>query len=66
MSNSECSLLTVRQAAEQLSVTEAAIRRWLLERGIASVKVGRRLIRIPVSEVQRLVEAGLRPARPAR
>jgi excisionase family DNA binding protein len=66
MGKSECSLLTVRQAAEQLSVTEAAIRRWLLERRIASVKVGRRLVRIPATEVQRLVEAGLRPARPER
>ena len=66
MNDTEYSLLTVRQAAERLSVTEAAIRRWLLERRIASVKVGRRLIRIPASEIQRLVESGLRPARPTR
>jgi excisionase family DNA binding protein len=66
MGYSECSLLTVRQAAERLSVTEAAIRRWLLERRIASIKVGRRLIRIPATEIQRLIDAGLRPARPAR
>jgi excisionase family DNA binding protein len=52
MGNSECSLLTVGQAAERLNVTQAAIRRWLLERRIASVKVGRRLIRILSAEVQ--------------
>jgi len=66
MGNSECSLLTVGQAAERLNVTQAAIRRWLLERRIASVKVGRRLIRIPSAEVQRVIDSGLRPARPGR
>ena len=58
-------LLTVPQAAERLNVTRACIRRWILERKIATVKLGR-LIRIPASEVERLVNSGLRPARPAR
>jgi excisionase family DNA binding protein len=64
--NSEISLLTVRQVAERLGVTEAAIRRWLLERRIASVKIGRRLIRIPSSEINRIVDTGFRPVRPTR
>lgn len=66
MGNSEISLLSVRQVAERLGVTEAAIRRWLLERRIASVKVGRRLIRIPSSEITRILNAGFRPVRPSR
>jgi excisionase family DNA binding protein len=61
----ETSLLDVPKAAERLGVTPACIRRWLLERKIASVKLGR-LIRIPSSEMDRLVEEGLRPARPQR
>jgi excisionase family DNA binding protein len=55
-------LLTVNQFAAALGVTPACIRRWLLERRIASVKVGRRLVRIPAEEAQRIIEAGLRPA----
>lgn len=66
MGNSEISLLSVRQVAERLGVTEAAIRRWLLERRIASVKVGRRLIRIPSSEITRILNAGFRQVRPSR
>ena len=58
-------LLSVPQVAERLGVTVACIRRWIFERKIATVKLGR-LIRVPASELDRLVDAGLRPARPAR
>lgn len=64
--NSEVCLLNVGQAAEKLNVTESCIRRWVLERRIATVKVGRRLIRIPTSEISRLIDAGFRPPRPGR
>jgi excisionase family DNA binding protein len=65
MGNSEIILLSVPQMAERLGVTRACIRRWILERKITTVKLGR-LIRIPASEVERLVTSGLRPARLAR
>jgi len=65
MGNSEVSLLSVPQFAAALGVTPACIRRWILERKITTVKLGR-LIRVPSSEVERLVNTGLRPARPAR
>ena len=65
MDPSEVVLLSVPQVAERLNVTRACIRRWVLERRLAVVKVGR-LIRIPASEIDRLVQLGLRPARPAR
>jgi len=53
-------LFTVDAVAELLSVTPACIRRWILERKIATVKLGR-LVRIPPNEVQRLIQSGLRP-----
>jgi excisionase family DNA binding protein len=65
MSKSEVALLSVPQFANALGVTPACIRRWILERKITTVKLGR-LIRVPDSEVERLVNSGLRPARPAR
>jgi excisionase family DNA binding protein len=65
MANSEVSLLSVPEVAERLNVTTACIRRWILERKITSVKLGR-LIRVPASEVEHLIDSGLRPARPAR
>jgi excisionase family DNA binding protein len=65
MGTSEVVLLRVPQVAESLGVTEACIRRWILERKIATVKLGR-LIRIPGSEIARLIDAGFCPARPGR
>ena len=58
-------LLSVQEFSDALNITVACARRWILERRVATVKLGR-LIRIPASEVERLVESGLRPARPAR
>ena len=55
-------LLTVHAFAEALNVTPACIRRWILERKITTVKLGR-LVRIPESEVLRIVEQGLRPVK---
>jgi excisionase family DNA binding protein len=65
MDSKETTLLSVPQFASTLGVTPACIRRWILERKITTVKLGR-LIRVPASEVERLVNSGLRPARPAR
>ena len=55
-------LLNVQQFADALGVTRACIRRWVLERRVATVKIGR-LVRIPASETERIITAGLRPAR---
>jgi excisionase family DNA binding protein len=65
MIKSEVTLLSVPQFANALGVTPACIRRWILERKITTVKLGR-LIRVPDSEIERLVNSGLRPARTAR
>jgi len=53
-------LLTVDEFAGQLRVTRACVRRWILERRVAVVKVGR-LVRLPVSEIQRIIDEGARP-----
>lgn len=56
-------LLSVGDVAQALGITVSAVRRWLLERKIASVKLGR-LVRIPAGELDRIVQAGFRPAKP--
>ena len=56
-------LLSVREFADALKVTPACIRRWLLERKIGCVKLGR-LVRIPSEELDRLISRGLRPPKP--
>ena len=53
-------LLTVDEFAGQLRVTRACVRRWILERRVAVVKVGR-LVRLPASEVHRIIDEGSRP-----
>jgi len=57
--------LKVDEFAQEFGVTRACVRRWLLERKLNSTRLGR-LVRIPRSEINRLVQAGLRPARSAR
>lgn len=59
-------LLRISEAAEQLAVKESTIRAWLLARRISKVRVGRRAIRVPASEVERLISHGMVPARPAK
>jgi excisionase family DNA binding protein len=58
-------LLSVPQFADELKLKPSCIRRWILLRKITVVKIGR-LVRIPASEVQRLVDSGIRPARPVK
>jgi excisionase family DNA binding protein len=55
-------LLSITEFAARLRVTSACVRRWLFERKIAQVKLGR-LVRIPAAEVDRLISEGLRPRR---
>jgi len=53
-------LLTVEEFAAQLRVTQACVRKWILERRVAVVKVGR-LVRLPTSEIHRIIHEGSRP-----
>jgi excisionase family DNA binding protein len=58
----EKSLLRVNEFAELLDVTPAAVRRWLLERKISSIRIGR-LVRIPREVATEIIDRGFRPAR---
>ncbi len=55
-------LLSVGEVAQVLGVTVSAVRRWLLESKLIRVKLGR-LVRIPESEIDRLIAEGMRPAK---
>jgi len=55
-------LLNISQFAELLGVSRACVRRWVLERKVTIVKVGR-LVRIPSTEFDRIVSNGTRTAR---
>ena len=59
-------LLTGVQVAEMLALKPVTIRQWIAKRKLASVRVGERAIRIPASEVVKLIERGFIPARPER
>jgi excisionase family DNA binding protein len=62
MDSKQKPLMSVPQFATTLGVTPACIRRWILERKITTIKLGR-LVRIPSSEAERLISSGLRSAR---
>ena len=47
-------LLTVKDAAELLSCSEAAVRKWIYQRRLPHVKVGR-LTRLRLSDVKAVV-----------
>ena len=57
-------LLTIDEFASALQITRACVRRWVGERKITIVKVGR-LVRIPQSELERVISIGTRLARGA-
>lgn len=54
--------LTVKQAAEALNLKEVTIRAWLAQRRLGFVRLGR-AIRIPASEIERLLGDNAVPAR---
>lgn len=56
---------TCRQAGLELGMSEHTIRAWIARRRIAHLKLGRS-IRVPVSEIDRLLSENLVPSRPER
>lgn len=53
-------LLTVEEFADELRVTRACVRKWILTRKVGVVKVGR-LVRLRSSELRRIIDEGYRP-----
>jgi excisionase family DNA binding protein len=51
-------LMTAKEAAEMLAVTEAAIRKWVYQRRLPSVRMGR-LLRLRRKDVEGLIAQGL-------
>jgi len=51
---------TIREAARELNLSTSTIRAWVGQRRIGHVKLGRS-IRVPVGEIQRLLEGGYIP-----
>ena len=56
---------TVKEAANKTGLSQACLRRWIAERRIGYVRLGR-AIRITNSEIERIVIAGTVPARVER
>jgi excisionase family DNA binding protein len=52
---------TVREAAGELGLSTATIRAWIRQRKIGYLRLGR-AIRIPESELRRIIELGTVPA----
>jgi excisionase family DNA binding protein len=55
-------LLKVPQAAEELSLSPKTVWQMVADRRLAVVRLGR-AVRIPTSEIERLIEEGTTPAR---
>ena len=53
-------LMTVPEFAELVALKPATIRRKILERQVAFVKIGRS-VRLPIEEAHRLIREGFRP-----
>ena len=56
-------LLRVSEFAESGNIQESTVRAWLLRGKISFVRLGGRAIRIPKSELDRLISEGAVPAR---
>lgn len=54
-------LLTVPEFATLFRIRPSCVRRWIREERVTTVHVGR-LVRIPASEVERVISVGTRPA----
>ncbi len=65
MSDSKKSFYTVVELAEAIGMSQVTIRNWLAERRLSYVKFGKN-VRIPTSELDRLIAEGTIPARRAR
>ena len=58
-------MLTLTQAAQLLGLKAVTLRAWAARRRIAVHRLGR-AIRVPISEVERLLEESFVPAKPER
>jgi excisionase family DNA binding protein len=62
----ENGMLRVDEAARELGIKESTVRAWILRRKVSCVRLSARCVRIPRSEVRRLIEQNTIPAREVR
>ena len=55
-------ILTVPEAADRLRLKPSTIRKWLFERRLAYVRVGRKAVRIRESDLEKLLRENYTPA----
>ena len=58
MQETQCLMLSPKEFAKRLSVSRWTIYSWLQQGTIKGVKVGNRLVRIPESELNRIIQRG--------
>ncbi|MHB1933707.1 MAG: helix-turn-helix transcriptional regulator [Leptospirillum sp.] len=51
-------LYRVPEAARRLNIQPGTMRRWIFDKKIAVVRVGTRAVRIPASEIERIISEG--------
>ena len=56
-------LLTVPEAADRLKLQPSTIRKWIFQRRLAHVRIGRRAVRIREADVEKLIREGYAPAK---
>ena len=61
----DMTMLTVNEVAQELGLKAPTIRLWVAQRKVAHFKLGR-AVRIPHSELERLMKESLIPARDSR
>lgn len=49
------------EVAEKLGIKVSTVRRWIFDRRLSVIKLGRS-VRIPATEVDRIIRTGIRPA----
>jgi excisionase family DNA binding protein len=54
----EKELLTVREAARSLTLRPSTVRAWLLRRKLRFIRLSARCVRIPRSEIDRVIREG--------
>lgn len=55
-------LLTVPEAADRLRLQPSTVRKWLFERRLAYVRVGRRSVRIREADIEKIIRENYTPA----
>jgi excisionase family DNA binding protein len=59
-------MLKIPEAAERLGIQASTLRNWIMKRKIGYTRVGSRSVRIPLSEVERILADGFVPAKTAK